>query len=113
MRQRERSLVGIISIGEIARKRDVTTPHAERERAGDAWLDNDLVFAMPSGRPMRGDSLNQMFRTACKKAGVRPTRLYDLRRLAASAMLAAGRTLAEVQYNHGHSDSRLVADTYG
>lgn len=96
-----------------ALRRHKIAQDAERGRAGDAWLDNNFVFAMPSGRPMRGDSLNQMFRTACKKAGVRPTRLYDLRRLAASAMLAAGRTLAEVQYNHGHSDSRLVADTYG
>jgi integrase len=99
-------------IAAALRRRKITQA-AERERAGSEWLDNDFVFAMPNGRPLRGDSLNKMFQRACARAGVRPTRLYDTRRLSASAMLAAGRSLAEVQYNHGHSDSQLVANTYG
>ena len=37
-------------IADAMRRRKIAQD-AERERAGVKWLDNDFVFAMPSGRP--------------------------------------------------------------
>lgn len=50
---------------------------------------------------------------ACKAAGISyPVRLYDLRHLSASTMLAGGADLKAVSKILGHSSTRMTADTY-
>lgn len=50
---------------------------------------------------------------ACKAAGISyPVRLYDLRHLSASTMLAGGADLKAVSKLLGHSSTRMTADTY-
>jgi integrase len=50
---------------------------------------------------------------ACREAGIEyPVRLYDLRHLSASSMLAGGADLKAVSKILGHSSTRMTADTY-
>lgn len=50
---------------------------------------------------------------ACRAAGITyPVRLYDLRHLSASTMLAGGADLKAVSKILGHSSTRMTADTY-
>ena len=59
------------------------TQDTEREAAGEAWLDNNLVFAAPEGRPRRGDVQTHRFRLLCESYELPSIRFHDLRRLAA------------------------------
>lgn len=53
------------------------------------------------------------FKTALEKAGIDyPVRLYDIRHLFASTMLANGGDLKAVSKLLGHSSTRMTADTY-
>jgi len=53
------------------------------------------------------------FRNACVNAGITyPTRMYDLRHMFASTMLANGADLAAVSKLMGHSSIKMTADTY-
>jgi integrase len=94
-------------------EREKARAGTRRKPGADRWLDNDFVFSTPQGRPARTDTILKQFQRLCRAAGVRETRNYDTRRLAASVQQAAGASLTDVQHNHGHSSSALVADTYG
>lgn len=53
------------------------------------------------------------FKTALEKAGIEyPVRLYDIRHLFATTMLANGGDLKAVSKLLGHSSTRMTADTY-
>lgn len=63
------------------------------------------------GKPIT--NLRKGFRNACKKAGITyPVRLYDLRHLFATTMLANGADLAAVSKLMGHSRVTMTADVY-
>ena len=58
-------------------------------------------------------SINIGFRNACKRAGINySVRMYDLRHLFASTMLANGADLAAVSKLMGHSRITMTANTY-
>lgn len=57
--------------------------------------------------------LRKGFRNACKKAGITyPVRLYDMRHMFATTMLANGADLAAVSKLMGHSRITMTADVY-
>jgi integrase len=63
------------------------------------------------GKPMK--KFRRSFGTACKRAGITyPCRMYDVRHLFASAMLAGGGDLAAVSKLLGHSTTQMTADVY-
>ena len=63
------------------------------------------------GRPIA--NLRKGFRNACQKAGITyPVRLYDLRHLFATTMLANGADLAAVSKLMGHARITMTADVY-
>lgn len=70
-----------------------------------AW--KKLVRLGALGRFSKG-SARKSLRLACKKAGVPPFRIYDLRHSYLSALRASGADLSDVQAVAGHSDIKLT-----
>lgn len=63
------------------------------------------------GRPLT--TCKTAFKSACKKAGIDySVRLYDIRHLFASTILANGGDLKAVSKLLGHSNTKMTADTY-
>jgi integrase len=63
---------------------------AARLRAGEAWQDNDLIFAQPDGRPWMPDHLSKRFKRLAARAGVPVIKLHEGRHTANSLMRDAG-----------------------
>lgn len=63
------------------------------------------------GKPMK--KFRNSFKTACQRAGLNyPCRMYDVRHLFATVMLAGGADLAAVSKLLGHSTTQETANTY-
>jgi integrase len=82
----------------------------EREQWGAAYVDHDLVFPKEDGTPLHPDSLSGVFERL--RAGLRHTRLHDLRHGQASLMLASGADMVLVSKRMGHSSVSTTADLY-
>lgn len=61
---------------------------ADRDRAGDAWLDSDFVLTSSYGTPYEPRNFNRQFSVRCRKAEVRYIRVHDTRRTCASLLVA-------------------------
>lgn len=86
---------------------------AARAALGDAWRDNDLVFAGPNGAPRRTDTLSHQFSRKIAALGLPHVRLYDLRRLAGTLVLTTTKDLHAARAFLGHSSISLTSDLYG
>lgn len=63
------------------------------------------------GKPVT--TIRNGFNAACDRAGIKvPVRMYDLRHLFATTMLANGADLAAVSKLMGHSTVKMTADVY-
>lgn len=87
---------------------------AERLKAGPAYQNNDLVFAMSDGRPVLLRTLDRLhFKPTLKRAGLLQTvRLYDLRHTCATLLLSAGEHPKVVSERLGHASITLTLDVY-
>ncbi|MBW0091435.1 site-specific integrase [Pseudonocardia sp. KRD-184] len=85
-----------------------TAQSVEREQAGSAWQDLDLVFAQPDGSPIdpRRDWTDWQELTSA--AGVRNVRVHDVRHTAGTLLVAQGVHIRAVQEILGHSDVRTT-----
>ena len=83
----------------------------ERMRS-KVWADSDFVFTTPIGTPLDPQNVSHAWIALCKKAGIRRTRLHDLRHSAASFMIAAGVDIKVVQTVLRHSRLATTADIY-
>jgi integrase len=86
--------------------------NAERERAGDAWVDTGRVFTRIDGSGLHPGYVTTHFARLTKRAGLPPIRLHDLRHGAATLALAGGANLKVVQEMLGHASIAITADTY-
>jgi integrase len=84
----------------------------ERDRAGAAWHDLDLVFATRNGSPIFGWNIYREFKTRAKRAGLEHVRFHDLRHSCASLLLAEGVDMRTVMEILGHSQIAITIDTY-
>jgi integrase len=107
----------------VALRRHKADQDAQREKWGEGWRDKGLVFVEPlpringtthlsPGRPMRADTLSHRTARLIEHLGFSHIRLYDLRRLAATLIIAAGGPEA-ARRTLGHSSQRLAVETYG
>jgi integrase len=80
----------------------------ERGLAGDAYLDNDLVFP----NPWAPDTFTAQFSQLAKSIGMRGFRFHDLRHAFASLTLADGVSIKEVQTFLGHSSPVVTLSVY-
>ena len=86
---------------------------AERQAAGDAWVDSGLVFASRLGTPLDPRNVYRDFVTLCERIGLGRWHPHELRHSAASIMLARGVPIEVVSDLLGHSSIRITADVYG
>jgi integrase len=80
--------------------------------AAKVWLDPDLVFTTNGGSVLEPRNVNRAWAAVCKRAGVRPLRVHDLRHAAASLAFAAGASVKEVQAMLRHARQSTTADIY-
>jgi integrase len=84
----------------------------ERGLAGDAYVDNDLVFPNPEGSPWPPDTFTTQFSKLAKSVGMRDFRFHDLRHAFASLTLGDGVSIKEVQTLLGHSSPVVTLSVY-
>jgi integrase len=84
----------------------------ERLLAGEAYVNNALVFATPLGAPVDPSNLSKAFRRLLKSARLPRVRFHDLRHTHASLMLKAGVHPKIVSERLGHSAIGITLDTY-
>ncbi len=79
---------------------------------GEAYQDNDLVFATYDGKPLIARNMVREFKKLLELAGLPAIRFYDLRHTAATLMLLQGISARVVQERLGHSQISLTLGTY-
>jgi integrase len=84
----------------------------ERDLAGDAHVDNDLVFPNADGTPWPPDTFTTQFSQLAKSVGMRGFRFHDLRHAFASLTLGDGVSIKEVQTLLGHSSPVVTLSVY-
>ncbi len=93
------------------------TQAAERSLVGAGWPDNDKVFRMEMGGPLRTDLPGEVMRAAIRSLDengppLRPIRLHDLRHVHATLLLKAGVPVHVVAARLGHQDASMTLRVY-
>jgi integrase len=86
---------------------------AERQHAGDAWVENGFVFATETGTATDPRNALRALTVTAKRAKLEDVGLHTLRHSAASRMLDAGIPLPDVSRILGHSSVAITGDIYG
>jgi len=84
----------------------------ERERAGDAYVDCDLIFADELGAAINPQRLTEWFGALRARAAIRPGRLHDVRHSHATHLLTDGIPVHVVAARLGHSSPVVTLTTY-
>ncbi len=84
----------------------------EKLLVGAGYDDQDMVFAMPDGRPIHPKHFSWCFVRDVKAADVPEIRLHDLRHTYATVALNAGVHPRIVQERLGHANVSITLDTY-
>jgi integrase len=77
------------------------------------WPHPELVFTNRAGGPLNRSMLYSMLKRRLSAANLPRYSIHDLRHIAASVMLHRGASLFEVATVLGHTNTTLVARTYG
>lgn len=83
-----------------------------KDLAGDAYSDDDLIFAHSDGTPWRPDTVSRRWRALVKASGLPPLRFHDGRHTAATLGLEAGVPIKIVSQRMGHSKTGFTQDRY-
>lgn len=92
---------------------DALRPIRKAYLASPPALDQNLVFASPSGSPLDASWVNRQFTRALRATGTRVVRMHDLRHGAASLLIERGVDLATISAILGHSNIGTTVDLYG
>lgn len=84
----------------------------EKLIVGQAYRDNGLVFATPTGGPIEPRNFHRKHTQILKKAGLRHVRLHDLRHTFATILLQAGENPENLRDLLGHSKTSTTLDLY-
>ena len=84
----------------------------ERLAAGSRWQNSGLVFTSSIGTALEPRNLFRSFKAQLRKADLPDVRFHDLRRSAASLLLAQGVPMRAVMEVLGHSSISTTADIY-
>jgi len=96
-----------------ALRRHKAAQAAERLRAGQGWVDTQLVFSDQSGRPLSAEwMVRRVFRPLLRKAELPVIRFHDLRHTAATLMLSRGIHPKVVAEMLGHATVAVTLDIY-
>jgi integrase len=90
--------------------------HAWRDRQAEEHRlrgsEPDLVFDSTTGTPLLYRNVMRTYQRLCKRAGVRPIRIHDLRHLHATLLLQAGVHPQVVSERLGHASVAFTLETY-
>jgi integrase len=78
-----------------------------------AVADDDHMFPNDHGGILDPDAFSTNFVRLTAKAGLRRTRLHDLRHAHASHLIAIGKSPLFIQHRLGHSKIEVTLGTYG
>jgi integrase len=84
-----------------------------KEKVGERWQENDLIFPNGVGAPGDPSNLRKDFQQTLTNAGLPIIRFHDLRHTAASLLLNNKGTVIAVSKMLGHSKSSITLDIYG
>jgi integrase len=85
---------------------------AERDVAGRAWHETDLVFTRRNGYPLSGSVVTHKFQELLAQIEIPQRRFHDLRHSCATLLLAQGVAPRVVMDVLGHSQISLTMNTY-
>src|SRR5581483_7235512 len=83
-----------------------------RLRAGESWMERDLVFCRPNGDFIKAATLRYQFWKLLEQAGLPRIRFHDLRHTDATLLLSMGVEMRVIQAILGHSDIATTANIY-
>ena len=88
---------------------------AEKLNAGEKYLDQDLIFTIPTGGPLFDvNVVSRVFKPLLKKAGLRTAlRFHDLRHTCASLLIDQGESPKYIQKQLRHASIDITFDRYG
>lgn len=84
-----------------------------RREAGDAWIENGLVFPDRLGRRQAPQTVDNLWRKASRRLGFEGYRLHDLRHSYITLSLLAGADPLTVSRQVGHANPAFTLRTYG
>jgi integrase len=84
----------------------------ERLLLGSSWIETGYVFVQENGEPLDIGTPTHLFKKLADRAGLRSTRLHDLRHLHATELLRLGEPLHVVSDRLGHKDPMVTATIY-
>ncbi len=86
-----------------------------QEREAEEWEVSTPAYIATAvdGSPLHPERLTRSFDQMRKLAGLRPTRLHDLRHAYATKLLEEGVPMTVVSKLLGHADIRTTVNTYG
>lgn len=93
-------------------RRHRTAQKRERLQWGEAYVDNDLVFAQEDGGYVRPDYVSRRFKAIAVEAGLPVITLHMGRHTAASLALEAGIDIKVVSEQLGHSTTVITQNLY-
>ena len=85
---------------------------AERLAMGANWNETGYVFVREDGSPIDASTPTTLFNKLSALAGLRRTRLHDLRHLHATELLRLGEPLHVVSERLGHKNSMTTSNIY-
>jgi integrase len=110
---RGRRKIALTELAVAALKQHRERQTAEKEEAGVAWQENDLVFPSETGERMNGITLyRHRFLPLLKRAGLPLIRFHDLRHTSATLLLLQGVHPKVVSEMLGHSTVSITLDLY-
>jgi integrase len=86
--------------------------YKERLLLGEAWTETGYVFVQENGLPIYPNTPSDVMKKITALAGLRHTRLHDLRHLHATELLRLGEPLHVVANRLGHRDAMVTATIY-
>lgn len=86
---------------------------SQKDKAGERWQENDLIFPSAVGTPLNPNNLGLDFIRTLEEGGLPRIRFHDLRHTAASLMLIYGIPVRVVSKIFGHAKPSTTMDIYG
>jgi integrase len=84
----------------------------EREAAGAAWHDNNLVFCQQNGDPYTSSALNWRFSRMTRRAGIGHWHAHEGRHTAVSIMSSNGVPIQDISDTVGHKSTHVTETVY-
>ena len=89
------------------------TQHEERLLLGPDYLDAaGLVFTRENGSPIHPERFSAWFKQCCRRSGLPPVRLHDVRHSYVTALLNEGVPLKVVSQRVGHASPMVTLTIY-